>query len=343
MSASDQLRDLSIIRQILLQRLIAGENRKLNRQLNDIAKELERQIKSGKPLTTFQGNRLEKAIQELAAIVDLQTPDLREFAQLEAQYVVNSLATVSVQSLLPTAAALAKIAESSLVQGATINEWFTRLGETMRFEINRAVKLGISLGETNEQIARRIIGAAGTKGTEVMPRGRRDALAIVRTAVQTISNDSRNQTYLANQDVIKGVQWISVLDSRTTEICMARAGKVWSLPNYTPVGHSIPWNGGPPAHWSCRSTTIPVLKTWREMGIDMDELPASTRASLNGQVAADISFDEFLRKQPAGFADEMLGKGKAELWRSGKITLSQLLNAEGRPITLRELRERYGG
>lgn len=343
MSASDQLRDLSIIRQILLQRLIAGESRKLNKQLDDIAKELEKQIKSGKPLTAFQGKRLEKAIEELAAIVDLKTPDLREFADLEAQYVVNSLATVSVQSSLPTAAALAKIAESSLVEGATITDWFTKLGENMRFEINRAVKLGISLGETNEQIARRIIGAAGTKGSEVIPRGRRDALAIVRTAVQTISNDARNQTYLANQDVIKGVQWISVLDSRTTITCMARSGKVWSLPNYNPIGHSIPWLGGPPAHWSCRSTTIPVLKTWREMGIDMDEMPASTRASLNGQVAADITFDQFLKQQTPQFADEMLGKGRAQLWRDGKITLSQLLNAEGRPITLRELREKYGG
>jgi hypothetical protein len=38
----------------------------------------------------------------------------------------------------------------------------------------------------------------------------------------------------------------------------------------------------------------------------------------------------------------MLGKGRAQLWRDGKITLQDLLNAQGVPLTLRELREKYG-
>jgi hypothetical protein len=38
----------------------------------------------------------------------------------------------------------------------------------------------------------------------------------------------------------------------------------------------------------------------------------------------------------------MLGKGRAELWRSGKITLNQLLDQRGNPLTLAELRSQYG-
>jgi hypothetical protein len=37
----------------------------------------------------------------------------------------------------------------------------------------------------------------------------------------------------------------------------------------------------------------------------------------------------------------MLGKGRAQLWRDGKITLSQLLNAEGAPLTLAQLKAKY--
>jgi len=59
-----------------------------------------------------------------------------------------------------------------------------------------------------------------------------------------------------------------------------------------------------------------------------------------GPVASDLSFDDFLRSQPPDFADEMLGKGRAELWRSGRITLAQLLDARGNPLTLAELRKR---
>ena len=59
---------------------------------------------------------------------------------------------------------------------------------------------------------------------------------------------------------------------------------------------------------------------------------------MDGQVAADLTFADFLKGKPASFADEMLGKGRAELWRDGKITLSKLLDQKGNPLTLAELR-----
>jgi SPP1 gp7 family putative phage head morphogenesis protein len=212
----------------------------------------------------------------------------------------------------------------------------------MRFDISRAVKVGVSLGETNAQIAKRIFGEGGEKGGEVMPRGRRDAMSITRTAVQTVANNARMATYLENADIIKAVQWISTLDSRTTLICMARSGKTWSLPDFKPIGHEIPWDGGPPAHWACRSTTIPITKSFEELGGDGPDLSASTRSSMDGQAAADLTFDAFLKSKPASFADEMLGVGRAQLWRAGKITLSDLLDARGVPLTLAELRAQYG-
>lgn len=343
MNVSDRLADLCVIRQLLLQRLTAGKNRAMNKHLDDIAREIEKKLRSGKEFTTYQKGRLDRAIADLAAIIKLPTPDMGDLAQLEAQFVVSSMAKVSVEAALPAASVLTSIANTALIEGATIGQWFARLTQSMRFDLSRAIKLGVSLGETNAQIAKRIVGAAGNKGSEVIPRGRRDAMAITRTGVQTVSNEARLATYSENEDIIKGLQWVSTLDSRTTVICAARSGKVWTLPGYKPKGHDIPWNGGPPAHWSCRSTVIPVLKTWREMGIDKDELPASTRASMDGQVASDLTFDAFLRGKPDSFADEMLGKGRAKLWRDGKITLSELLNSQGQAITLTELREKYGG
>ena len=62
---------------------------------------------------------------------------------------------------------------------------------------------------------------------------------------------------------------------------------------------------------------------------------------MDGQVAADLTFGDWLKGKPVEFADEMLGKGRAQLWRDGKITLQDLLNAQGQPLTLKQLRERY--
>jgi SPP1 gp7 family putative phage head morphogenesis protein len=273
--------------------------------------------------------------------VVLNAPDITDLAQIEAQWAALSVSKVAVDAVIPAASVLKQIADSTLVEGAVMSDWFKKLESTVAFDIERSVKIGVALGETNDQIARRIIGAVGDKGPEIIPRAKRDAKAIVRTTIQTISNKARLKTYEENADLIKAVQWVSVLDNRTSDICMARAGLTWSFPDYKPIKHKIPFLNGPPAHWACRSTVIPILKSWRDLGVDFDELPESTRSSMDGQVAASTTFDQFLKGKPASFADEMLGKGRADLWRQGKITLSQLLNSKGKPITRAELRRRY--
>ena len=73
-----------------------------------------------------------------------------------------------------------------------------------------------------------------------------------------------------------------------------------------------------------------------------DQIAPRTRASMDGSVAQDLTFDQFLKNKPPAFADEMLGKGRADLWRSGKITLSQLLDQRGNPLTLTQLENKYG-
>lgn len=341
MNASDRLADLYVARQLILQRLVGGEQRAFNKLLDGISKELEKMIVSGKPLTSYKTRRLNKAISELTSIVALKPPDITPLAGLEAKFVGDTFAQFGLTAALPSATTLERIAKTSLIEGATIGTWFGTLQETTRFELSRAVKLGVSLGETNQQIWSRI-KSSSERGTEVLAKTRRNGMAIVRTSVQTISNEVRQATFQENADLVDGVQWLATLDGRTSEICIARSGLVWELPDYKPKGHSIGWNGGPPAHWNCRSTTIPVLKPIEQMGVDPADVPRSMRSSMDGQVASDLTFDDFLKSKPASFADEMLGKGRAELWRDGKITLSQLLDQRGNPLTLTQLKDKYG-
>lgn len=339
-NAADQLADLYVIRQLILQRLIAGEQIALNRQLDAIAERLEEELAKGE-LASMSTRRLNQAISQLAAIVQVKAPAIGELAALEAAFTGGAFAQIGLDIALPTESVLSRIASSSLIQGATIGDWFSRLQTQTRFELARNIKLGVSLGETNAQIARRILSQSD-KGSEVLAKTRRDANAIVRTSVATISNEVRQATYAENSEVVKGVQWLSTLDGRTSDICIARSGLVWTLPDYKPKGHKLPWNGGPPAHWNCRSTTIPFLPALEEMGIDPATVPAATRSSIDGDVAQDLSFSDFLKGKPTEFADEMLGKGRAQLWRDGKITLNQLLDQRGNPLTLAQLQERYG-
>lgn len=343
MNTSDRLLDLLTIRQLLLLRIISGENVRINKEYDAIAAEIEKQLR-GPELTGYKGRRLNKAIDELKERVTVTAPQIDELAISEAQYTVSSLAQVGIIAVLPPEEVVSKIANSSLIQGATLGQWWQRLNDTTQFDLERVIKNGVLLGQTNREIAKAIVGNGTDKGPEALSKARRDAMAVTRTGVQTIANEARIATYEENADIIKAIQWVSTLDGRTSDICIARSGKVWSFPDFKPVGHNIPWNGGPPAHWSCRSSTIPITKTFAEIdGEDRVEpnLSQTTRASMDGQVAADLTFDQFLKSKPVAFADEMLGKGRAQLWRDGKITLSQLLSAQGTPLTLAQLKAKY--
>jgi hypothetical protein len=83
----------------------------------------------------------------------------------------------------------------------------------------------------------------------------------------------------------------------------------------------------------------PVIKSWRELGFDMDETPASTRASMNGQVPADMTYQQWLRKQSAARQNEVLGIKKAKLFREG-LDLDRFVNLNGKEFTLDQMRQR---
>lgn len=92
---------------------------------------------------------------------------------------------------------------------------------------------------------------------------------------------------------------------------------------------------------NCRSLMVPTTKTYKELGLDVPEFRASTKAATGGPVSSALSFDDFLKRKGDKFADDLLGKGRADLWRSGTITLSALLDQSGRPLTLAQLRAKY--
>lgn len=122
-------------------------------------------------------------------------------------------------------------------------------------------------------------------------------------------------------------------------ICAARADKAWSV-DHAPQGHSIAW-ATPPVHFNDRCVIVPETKTWRELGIDMPEPPPGMRASRDGPVPASTTFAQFLERKGAAFQDEVLGPGRAQLWRDGSISLADLVNGRGNPISLADLLAKY--
>lgn len=59
-----------------------------------------------------------------------------------------------------------------------------------------------------------------------------------------------------------------------------------------------------------------------------------------GQVPANITYQQWLKRQPRSFQNEVLGPARAKLFRAGKATLNQFVDRVGNELTLEQLQAR---
>ena len=226
-----------------------------------------------------------------------------------------------------------------------MREHWRRLAVGTQQRFLAALQQGLAAGESNQKIATRLVGGTidGIKVTGVLDTTRRNAFTLARTATAAVSANTRLALYKANPDMIKAIQQVSTLDSRTSDICISYAGQVWDSQTLEPIeGSELPFAGGVPRHYNCRSTLVPVLKSFDELGLPPLTFGKGTRASMDGQVPGDITFDKWLRGKSEKFQDDLLGPARAKMWREGKIRLQQLVDSRGRSLTLAQLEQVKG-
>jgi len=229
-------------------------------------------------------------------------------------------------------------------QGRLLREWAASLEVGRMLRVRDAIRKGYIEGQTVSQMVQRVRGTRKRQYQDgIIEIDRRNAEAVVRTAVSHTSAMTRDRYYEANDDLIKMIEWNATLDSRTSQICRIRDGKHYtSKEPHKPIGHHLPWLGGPgKAHWQCRSISLPVTKSWEELnGSGIPEFSPSARESMDGLVPADTKYADWIRRQSAARQDEILGPTRGKLLRQGKLELDKFYNDKGDYLTLDQLRVR---
>jgi hypothetical protein len=257
-----------------------------------------------------------------AAIRAEIAPSMQAAAELSARqtaYVTN----------IPSPNALATLARNVLIEGAPSAAWWRRQSADTVFRFSNAIRQGIAQGETNEQIFKRVNQTVDLAG--------RNSRALVHTSIMQAGGDARKATILANRDIYTGYRQLSTLDGNTTDVCIARSNLTWTL-DEKPIGHKLPFRV-PPLHWGCRSVLLGVLRPFADAGLT--EPTDMTRASSEGQIARDTTFDAFLKRRTIAQQNEQLGAGRAQMWRDGIITTRQLVDNNGNSMSLTELKAKY--
>lgn len=341
--------DSTISWQLDLFRLDAATRAKVLPILDKLQRELVGQLAASDSLTDWNKRRIKTLIAEANDLIsryyaDAQgelfatTRPLAEVSALAAQAALAASVPIGISVALPPEPYLASLASNAIVQGAVQSSWWDRQEADTAWRFETALRTGLAAGETNQQLIARIAGKQGFPG--VMEIARNNAAALVQTSVQTVANNARQATFEANNDLIARYRWITALDGHVCPICAARADLAWGV-DHKPQGHSIGWSV-PPIHWNDRCAIVPETKSWKSLGIDIPEPPPGMRASRDGPVPANTTFAQFLSRKGAAFQAEVLGPGRAQMWRDGTISLQDLVNGRGNPLTLAQLRAKYG-
>jgi SPP1 gp7 family putative phage head morphogenesis protein len=331
MSANGYLADVFTRHQIFLQRYGGGLVRANLPILRRMAADIRAQLLQH-DLTSFESARLTALQVEINNITNRagielagQTlPELEKLAQYEAQFAFKALensVTVQLAGLNTAPIVAASInAPITLVSGKKIIETnapglFDVFAKGTSREVMTAVNAGIAGGKTTPEIVRELMGMVNS-------RTRQQAEAVVRTMANHVGATARAETYKQNSDVLKGEEWTSTLDGRTTLVCQGRDGKTF------PVGEGPM----PPAHYNCRSVRTPVVD---------DRFAAlregATRASMDGPVSSQTTYNAWLKRQPKAFQDSVLGPERAKLFRGG-MNVDKFTDDAGRTLSLDELR-----
>ena len=339
MSVNDDILDALTDHAVRIEGLSNAQVRKTVALLKQIETDVtERLLTAGTDLSRARLETLLTEVQRIVASVTTSATgqlkiDLDALAVYEAQYqddLFKDVLPVKWQTVVPAPYQILAGVNARPFQGRLLSEWFSDLDATTFKSLRDAIRVGYVEGRTTDQIVRLIRGtkAQGYKDG-IAEITRRHAETTVRTAIAHTTNYSAQLYYEANDDLVKGVQWVSTLDARTSVICRGLDGKLFPLRK----------GPRPPAHPACRSKVTPITKSWRELGINLDDAPPGTRASMDGQVAADLTYSDWLRKRPVDFQESILGKTKAALFRDGGLTLDRFVSPAGHELTLDQLKQ----
>ena len=245
------------------------------------------------------------------------TEDLAQLAGAEAEFAAKLVRFTGARGTFSPAPAVAQVWAAVVArpfQGRFLQGWLDGAEEAAARRVRETVRQGFIDGQPTAEIVRALRGTKARQYRDgVLEGSRRGVEAMVRTAVTHTSNVAHQEVYRANADIIEGVEWVSVLDSRTTLLCASRDRKVYPIDS----------GPRPPAHVGCRSVTVP--KVGDIPGVEPFKRP---------------TYAEWLAKQPASVQDDILGPTRGRLYRSGGLKIESFVDRKGSTLSLEELQRR---
>jgi hypothetical protein len=263
--------------------------------------------------------------------------DDRKFAESQSnvleEVISNTLLTVVLLKKIDILSILGK----TQIDNMSVEGWWLKQKQYFKNKLKKQMRIGVMNNETIEQLIYRFAGGTTERGEKyrgLLASLKQRSAALIKTTLNTISNNVLDANHLANSELIVGYQHLSVMDKRTTQTCIFRNGLVWDK-NKNPEGHNTKF-ALPPLHWHCRSIIVPLLKGYKGLPSSFKkQVPKNKRKKFTLKRANIVTFEIFFKNQTKNFQIEYLGEKRFKLWKQGRLDLKDFINDEDNflPIT----------
>lgn len=275
--------------------------------------------------------------------------DLKQFGEVEGKWGYNSLkplepvlSVAKINLAMPSTSKIWALAKADpLMVGDGILEdlipYLDRLSATKTRVVSNALRQGYLLDKTSAQIARELTQVGGQ-----VFKSRQWADTVVNTSMNHMNATARKAVAYENPRIVKGYEWLSTLDVKTTDICIYRDGRIWLFNARARENTESELLDGeiyPPGHIGCRSTFTYVTRSWQEMGVRSKDISAPFRASMDGAVPNNPTYMQWLEGQSGVRQKDVLGATRYKMWKNGEVSIEGFWGKDGRMMTLKQLSE----
>lgn len=334
MSSNQYLSDVYSRRQVYLDRYNRQHALNLKSYVNDALKASLDWYKD-QDISDWQKSRLEGRISGLKAVLeeiyktfsDDFIADTGELIQSEFEFTAVALEKAiagNYTAAIPNWEIIYQIATEQPLRLKSklhnIPDAIAKYTADQQRKIITSIQAAAEEGLTLDQVKSRL--------TSVGVESTREAETLARTINNHVTTTARNEVLRANDDVLEGWRLVATLDSRTTPICAAKDNQVYG------------WDDRqPPYHYNCRSTISPVVKQEYSRNITGTRA-ARGESGKTEQVNANLSYETWLRRQPAEFQRDVLGPGKYELFTKHKLSLEKFVDYNDAPLSIQQIKLR---
>jgi hypothetical protein len=258
------------------------------------------QLADGKGVTRTNVQRSSRIASAVRAIAD----SLDDLAAQSAVVITDGVGQVTSASVTAQAAIAGSQLPSTGYSMVDVNDKVVRaivdrtaqqitsrtrpLAQAGQQAVRRSLVLGAAQADNPTKVARDMVALARRGGVN-LPLTR--ATAIARTELNDAARSASQAWGKANADSLQGWEWLSSRSKTTCPACWSKDGSLHELDEPGPDGHP-----------NCTCTRMVRTKTWRELGLDLDEPAGLARLSAEDQFRTLSPADQLAVMGPARLA-----------------------------------------